>query len=716
MKKNYLLTLLLTFFCIAISLGQTTLSAGDLIVVSIQADTPDSFRFVPLVDLESGTVIKFTENAWDGTALRTNESTITFTSNVAIDKGTNILFEAGTDDSRFSVSGNLGFSASGDQVLVYQGDEATPTFIFAVQNNSTLWQDPPVTDTNQSALPTGLTDGVNAVAVGAGTGSESEYDNSYYSGTTTGTKADLLANVVLASNWTGSNSVASAITDNFTLTTQSVISMAITSPSDGQVFPSTTINIPVSYNVQNFTLSGDNGSEMSDNTGDGYIVISLTKDGELQGTQNIFTTSETFESPDPGSSYSLTAELVDNSGNSLDPIVEASVNFSVKLPCDLMLGSIDTSCDALTSGTDTFSGSIDFTGGNTGITYTITAPQGVTVGGDDPNSIAEGTITFSGMTEGIDADITIVGGDGSSCDFTRTLYSPTCISLPLSEDFSYADGSLTNNPLWDSFSGTFGDLMVTSGQALVQHGTPSEDAQIQFAAVSGSVYYAFDFKVLDQGEPIPGDDNEYFAMFKDGGSNYKAKLDIVPPTSTGDFTVGIATSVNTADAVWAADLTYGVTYRVTVMYNQDTNIAQLWVDATSDSDTSILGADEEDPGLSIEGFALRQSDSNLNEGILVDNLRIGTTFAETSLSTSNNNLIEGFATYPNPVTNNQFTITSISNERKEISIFNVIGKRVLSTSVVGVKSDVDVSSIASGLYILKVTEGTKTATSKLVIK
>ncbi|MHB0755907.1 lamin tail domain-containing protein [Polaribacter sp. M15] len=80
------------------------------------------------------------------------------------------------------------------------------------------------------------------------------------------------------------------------------------------------------------------------------------------------------------------------------------------------------------------------------------------------------------------------------------------------------------------------------------------------------------------------------------------------------------------------------------------------------------------------------------------------------------NSIEGFATYPNPVTNNQFTITSNSLDTKKVAIFNVIGKKVFTTSVAGTKSIIDVSSISSGLYILKVTEGNKIATSKLVIE
>jgi len=92
--------------------------------------------------------------------------------------------------------------------------------------------------------------------------------------------------------------------------------------------------------------------------------------------------------------------------------------------------------------------------------------------------------------------------------------------------------------------------------------------------------------------------------------------------------VGIATTAGTADATWATDLTFGTTYRAVVRYDQDANIAELWIDAVLETDTSILGADETDPGDAVDSFALRQSDSNLNETVYVDNLCVGTTFAD----------------------------------------------------------------------------------------
>ena len=87
-----------------------------------------------------------------------------------------------------------------------------------------------------------------------------------------------------------------------------------------------------------------------------------------------------------------------------------------------------------------------------------------------------------------------------------------------------------------------------------------------------------------------------------------------------------------------------------------------------------------------------------------------------TLSTVKNKAIVGFATYPNPVSNGILTISSASDSLKNLTIFNLLGKQVLSSSFSGIKSNVDVSSISAGIYILKVTEDGKTATKKLVIR
>jgi len=196
------------------------------------------------------------------------------------------------------------------------------------------------------------------------------------------------------------------------------------------------------------------------------------------------------------------------------------------------------------------------------------------------------------------------------------------------DNFDYADGSLVGNGGWANHSGILGDMLVSSGQVVVQHGTPSEDANVAFSAVSGTIYYGIDFSVGNLGAPYTaGGDYEYFAHFREG-FNFSGRLDIVPPSSSGDFSVGISSQSSTAEAVWATDLSYDTFYRAVVGYDQDANIAELWINPAVAGDTSILGADGTDPGDTVVSFALRQSDSTENETVFVDNLVVGTTFED----------------------------------------------------------------------------------------
>ncbi|WP_299127468.1 T9SS type A sorting domain-containing protein [uncultured Winogradskyella sp.] len=382
--------------------------------------------------------------------------------------------------------------------------------------------------------------------------------------------------------------------------------------------------------------------------------------------------------------------------------------------CGLSLSNPNATCDAITTGTDTYTATIDFNGGGTA-TYTVTADSGtVDLSAGNPTTDTTGTITVTGITEGI--DVTINVQDGNICDVDGVVNSADCepaLTLPVIENFDYSDGSLTSNPNWDNFSGTDGDLLVASGQAVVQHGTPSEDASIAFDAVAGDIYYAFDFTVVDPGAPIAGEDYEYFALLKDDAFAFAARLDIVEANTSGnDFTVGIASDESTADAIWATDLSFDTTYRATVRYNQDSNIAELWIDASSSSDTSILGEDRDDPGITITQFALRQSDSSLNESVLVDNLVVSSNFNET-LSNNEFNIITDFKLYPNPTNKGFVTITSSNADNLNVEVFDILGKQVKNQTLSNGR--LDVSSLKTGVYIIKITQNNQTSTKKLVI-
>ncbi|MDC9723448.1 MAG: T9SS type A sorting domain-containing protein, partial [Urechidicola sp.] len=377
--------------------------------------------------------------------------------------------------------------------------------------------------------------------------------------------------------------------------------------------------------------------------------------------------------------------------------------------CDLSLTGNSVLCDAFTAGVDTYTASVTFVGGGTS-TYNVTSTSGV-VGGDDPTSMAAGTITVTGIAEG--TDITVNVENGGLCNLDSNVTSPTCIpglTLPHSDDFSYADGSLIGNGSWANFSGTSGDLLIVSGQAIVQHGVPSEDALLPFTPVAGNIYYGIDFSVTSGGV-ITGGDYEYFALFKDSSFGFGGRLDVVEGLSGGDYTVGISSTTSTAQATWGTDLTFGVTYRAVVRFDQDAGVAQLWIDASAEGDTSISGT--ADGAMAIESFALRQSDSSNNETVTVDNLTIAQTFNGT-LSVARND-IEGFGVYPNPVNAGEFTIRSMSNLERNVQIYDMLGKQVYNRQVQA-NERVQVSNLNSGIYILKVEEDGNTATRKLIIE
>jgi len=76
--------------------------------------------------------------------------------------------------------------------------------------------------------------------------------------------------------------------------------------------------------------------------------------------------------------------------------------------------------------------------------------------------------------------------------------------------------------------------------------------------------------------------------------------------------------------------------------------------------------------------------------------------------------IDGLSFYPNPVSNGKIYITSKSSLDKDITIFDVLGKRVFQASVNA--KELNISSLSPGVYIIKIHEGDATATRKLIVK
>ena len=76
--------------------------------------------------------------------------------------------------------------------------------------------------------------------------------------------------------------------------------------------------------------------------------------------------------------------------------------------------------------------------------------------------------------------------------------------------------------------------------------------------------------------------------------------------------------------------------------------------------------------------------------------------------------IEGLSLYPNPVTNGKVYISTKNDLEKEITIFDLLGKKVLQTHLTS--RELSVADLVPGVYIIKISEENASATRKLIIR
>ncbi|GAB5521865.1 MAG: hypothetical protein RhofKO_41160 [Rhodothermales bacterium] len=177
--------------------------AGDIAIVGFNADNPDAFAFVALAALPAGTTIHFTDNGWQAAGgFRANEGTFSYTvPGSGLTPGTVVTI---------SEPAGPAFATSGDQLIAYTGSAGSPSLLYALNvEGAATWQ-ADATNSNTSALPSGLVNGSTAVAV-------NELDNVVYAGPTSGTRSSLLAAIGDPSNWQGSNSAAQTFPASFDL-------------------------------------------------------------------------------------------------------------------------------------------------------------------------------------------------------------------------------------------------------------------------------------------------------------------------------------------------------------------------------------------------------------------------------------------------------------------------------------------------------------------
>ena len=184
------------------------------------------------------------------------------------------------------------------------------------------------------------------------------------------------------------------------------------------------------------------------------------------------------------------------------------------------------------------------------------------------------------------------------------------------------------------------------------------------------------------------------------------------------------------------DLAQGATYPVTVTTGYSNQYIRAWVDFNDDYEYSLDELIIDNALIASVGTtdieAIIPADANLgthsmrfkanwNASVPDDACEL-TSYGEVedyfvtiveSLSTNDYEL-EGLKIYPNPVNGDFVTIKSPIAGDKFINLFDINGRKVLSTTLVG--DMLNISSFSAGFYMIEVTVGDSKKVSKLVIE
>lgn len=394
------------------------------------------------------------------------------------------------------------------------------------------------------------------------------------------------------------------------------------------------------------------------------------------------------------------------------------VNFNAS--CALSLGVGTATCDASTLNLDTYTATIPYTGGGSG-SYSI-VPSSGTVGGDNPGTVAAGNIVITGVTEGTNLTVNITQG---SCQYSATVNSPECKpinTLPFTDSFPYTvGGSLNAEQKWslvnsgDNVTIASGSLsyagITSSGNSITFSGTGGESRTLFTSTTTDNLFASFIVTASDLSNVTTDLANTYFALFTDAtGGSTNARLWIRKNGTQYQYGLGTGTTATDWDATLynPGDIQYLV-----LRYDFVNNALSLYVNPPIGGNASpAVSVTPTTAFANLGGFMFRQDGATTTPTIVADELRIATS-ANFTLSTTQNQ-ISGLKVYPNPVANGTLFIETAANAEKTVTIFDVLGKQVFNTTTAN--NAININGLNAGVYVVRITEEGKTATTKLVIK
>lgn len=315
-----------------ISEGPSSLSQGDLAILAFGTTTTDKFAFVLLKDINTGTIINFTDNGFSSTSTgRTGEGFLTYTAPTAICAGTVITWINGQSIVGTGWSSNnptnFAFNSTGDQLFAFQGtansttwaSQSGITLLSGIQNYNTSWIMSGTASAATSYNPSNLGSSYKVQFP--------TFSDSYFTATTlTNTKSNILATINNSSNYTTSNSAITlpsyalfvVYLDNFSVTTTPIC------PNTKSLI---TVNCP---NLSNGIYTAT------------YSIVGYNTVNQTTAQLTISSGTGTFETPlllNEGNSTIIITKL---NYNGCDKIIVSGGQANVLVNVETVLNSQDT--------------------------------------------------------------------------------------------------------------------------------------------------------------------------------------------------------------------------------------------------------------------------------------------------------------------------------------------------------------------------------------
>ncbi|RMA66353.1 T9SS type A sorting domain-containing protein [Ulvibacter antarcticus] len=285
--------------------------------------------------------------------------------------------------------------------------------------------------------------------------------------------------------------------------------------------------------------------------------------------------------------------------------------------------------------------------------------------------------------------------------------------------------------------GVFTIQYVDTGDANVAHDliNNTDEPFVDFAATSGEIGYNASYTPYDtpgsgltDGDFVgvtdfaptatdPYTDGTQGYQISDADGNYILEFDAIDTGATGVITLTMDYFI--ADTGYEGDGTVNESGsdRFRIYLKDLTNTTEIDILNTTGSDINDLAIqgfwNNANVDLSTLGGATVQLvvEARINAGveaIYLDNIvfdqLIGTQdFAQ-----------DQFSMFPNPATRGYVNISSTTSGAKNVAVYDVLGKQVISTTLTGDR--LDISDLNSGIYIVKISQGNTSMTKKLVVK